>query len=37
LRGKDLDIDPSQEHELICSKTGVKVIYTGDPKKYGSP
>jgi len=34
LRGEDLDIDLSQEPELICSKTGMKVIFTGDYKKY---
>lgn len=36
LRGKDLEIDMSQEPELICSKTGMKVIYTGDFEKYGN-
>jgi hypothetical protein len=36
LRGEDLDMDLSEEPELICSKTGMKVIYTGDPKKYGN-
>ena len=35
LRGKDLDIDLSEEYELICSKTDMKVIYTSDVKKYG--
>jgi hypothetical protein len=35
LRGEDLNIDPSQETELICSKTGMKVIYTDDANKYG--
>lgn len=35
LRGEDLDIDLSEEREIICSKTGMKVIYTGDMKKYG--
>ena len=34
LRGVDLDIDLSEEREIICSKTGVKVIYTGDVTKY---
>jgi hypothetical protein len=34
LRGEDLDIDLSQEPEIICSKTGMKVIYTGDVNKY---
>lgn len=33
LKGEDLDIDLSQEPELICSRTGVKVIYTGDINK----
>ena len=36
LRGDDLDIDLVEEIELICSKTGMKVIYTGDEKKYGN-
>ena len=36
LRGEVLDIDLSQETELICSKTGMKVIYTADVKKYGN-
>ena len=30
------NIDLSKERELICSKTGMKVIYTGDAKKYGN-
>lgn len=34
LRGEDLDIDLSQEPELTCSKTGMKVTFTGDKKKY---
>jgi len=36
LRGDDLDIDLSEETELVCSKIGMKVIYTGDIKKYGN-
>jgi len=36
LRGEDLNIDLSEEIELICSKTGMKVIYTGDIKKFGN-
>lgn len=36
LRGEDLNIELSEEPELICSKTGMKVIYTGDVKKYGN-
>lgn len=35
LRGEDLNIDLSEESELICSKTRMKVIYTGDVNKYG--
>ena len=34
LRGEDLDIDPSQEIELVCTRTGMRVIYTGDTSKY---
>ena len=34
LRGEDLDIDWSEEREIVCSKTGMKVIYTSDAKKY---
>lgn len=36
LRGEDLDIDLTDEPALICSRTGMKVIYTGDLKKYGN-
>ncbi|MFC1453729.1 hypothetical protein ACFLQL_00965 [Verrucomicrobiota bacterium] len=35
IRGDDLDIDLFKEIELICSKTDMKVIFTGDVKKYG--
>jgi hypothetical protein len=34
LRGDNLDIDISQEKELVCTKTGMRVIFTGEPKKY---
>ena len=34
LRGENLNIDLSEETELICSKTGMKVIYTSDARKY---
>lgn len=34
LRGEDLNIDLSLEQEIICSKTGMKIIYTGDVEKY---
>jgi len=36
LRGEDLDVDLSEEPVLICAKTGIKVIYTGDINKYGN-
>lgn len=36
LRGEDLDIDLGSEPELTCSKTGVKVVCTGDYKKYAN-
>lgn len=36
LRGDDLDIDPQQEPELTCSRTGIRVIFTNDLKKYGN-
>jgi len=35
LRGEDLDIDLSAEIERICSKTGIKVIFTADNNKLG--
>ena len=35
LRGEDLDIDLSSEVELTCSRTGMRVIFTGDAHKYG--
>ena len=34
LRGEDLNIDLTEEIELVCSKTGMRVIYTADQKKY---
>ncbi len=34
LRGDHLDIDLDEEVELICSKTGMTVIYTPDREKY---
>ncbi len=36
IRGDDLDIDLSDEPERVCSRTGVKVIFTNDLAKYGS-
>ena len=35
LREEDLDVDLSEEREIICSKTGMKVVFTGDINKYG--
>ena len=37
LRGEDLNINPSEEVELVCSRTGMKVIYTSDVEKYADP
>ena len=34
LRGEDLDIDLSKEIEHICSRTGMKVIFTENIVKY---
>jgi len=34
LRGEDLNIDLSEEVELVCSRTGMRVIYTPDIEKY---
>ena len=36
LRGEDLDIDLSQDKILVCSRTGMRVIYTTDRKKYAN-
>ncbi|MBY0474195.1 MAG: hypothetical protein K2Q13_03925 [Nitrosomonas sp.] len=35
LRGDDLDVDLDAEVEMMCSRTGVKVLFTGDIKKLG--
>jgi hypothetical protein len=34
LRGEDLDIHTNKEVEIVCSKTGMTVIYTADMSKY---
>ena len=34
LRGDDLNIDLSVETEITSTKSGIKVIYTGDRAKY---
>ena len=36
MRGEDLDIDMETEVEMICSRTGVKVLYTFDIVKLGN-
>lgn len=33
LRGKDLQIETEQEMELVCTRTAMRVIYTGDFEK----
>ena len=35
LRGEDLDIDPTGEVRLTCTRTGNTVTFTWDKKKYG--
>ncbi|CDF81673.1 hypothetical protein PKB_0294 [Pseudomonas knackmussii B13] len=37
LRGEDLSIDLSQEVSLVCSKTGMTVIFTSDLSKLAGP
>ena len=34
LRGDDLEIDMDSEPVLVCSRTGMTVVYTGDLTKY---
>ena len=36
LRGDDLDIDLSEEIAIVCSRTKIKVIFTGDATKYAN-
>lgn len=36
LRGEDLEIDLEKEYELVCTRTGMKVLYTGDFRKYAN-
>jgi hypothetical protein len=36
LRGEDLNVDLAKEIELVCSRTGMKVIFTSDVSKYGN-
>ena len=37
LRGDDLNIYLNEEKELICTRTGMRVIYTDDESKYAEP
>ena len=37
LRGEDLMVDLSNEVELECSRTGMKVTYTPHVEKYAEP
>ena len=37
LSGSDLDITPSRETPLMCTRTGWLVVFTGDSKKYNKP
>lgn len=34
LRGENLDIDLSEDREIVCSATGVRVVFTGDLDKF---
>ena len=34
IRGDDLDIDLTDEKEIVCSRTGTKVTFTADREKY---
>lgn len=37
LRAEDLDVEPSEDYELTCARTGMTVIYTGDKEKWSQP
>jgi hypothetical protein len=37
LREEDLDIDLERDVEIVCSRTGSKVIFTPDQSKYSTP
>jgi hypothetical protein len=37
LRGEDLDINLSEEREIICTKTKIRVIFTADASKFAEP
>ena len=34
MRGEELDIDREDEHTLTCTRTGMKVTFTGAVEKY---
>lgn len=36
-KGEDLDIILTEEREIVCSKTGMKVIYSADATKLTEP
>ena len=36
LRGDDLDIDIDREVSLVCSATGMNVLFTNDYRKYAN-
>lgn len=36
LRGEDLDIDLSEEVEVFCCRSHIRVIFTSDLKKLGA-
>ncbi len=37
LRGEDLDIDTSIEKTIVCSRTGMAVVFTDDRAKTSKP
>jgi hypothetical protein len=37
LRGEDLNVDLTEEVEIVCTKTSMKVIYTADATKFVEP
>ena len=34
LRGEDLHIDTSREIEYVCTRTGIRIIFTSDTSKF---
>lgn len=36
IRGEDLDINLSEEKEIICTATKIKVIFTSDASKFSA-